>query len=87
MRDKGLGVTIALGVILFSLMWLAVRADLFGSSAPVVAGVAVVQGSAPTVDDDIDRGYLPGSVWVHEGTAVYIALSTGDGAADWNQID
>ena len=47
-----------------------------------------VSTAAPTVNDDIDRGFLAGAIWIDQtGLDAYIAISTADGAADWDQID
>ena len=85
MRDKGLGIAIALGMIVFVLMW----SQTNGFSSPSLGVMAVhVDDEAPTVNDDLDRGYGPGWFWIDQtGVAIYSAVSTGDGAADWNQID
>ena len=85
MRDKGLGIALAFGIIVFVLMWAQTNGF---ASQPVASSDVTVQAAAPTVHDDIDRGYLPGYVWVDQtAPAVYIAISTADGAADWNQVD
>ncbi len=85
MRDKGLGIAIAFGMIVFVLMW----AQTGGfQAAPVAVSNVHVADAAPTVNDDIDRGFLPGAVWVDQaGPGIYGILSSGDGAADWNQLD
>ncbi len=58
------------------------------SNAPVASSDTSVHQSSPTVDDDIDRGYLPGHTWINQsGGSAWIAISVSDGAADWNQID
>jgi hypothetical protein len=85
MRDKGLGIAIAIALSMFVLMWAQTNGF---SSQPVASSDVTVRTAAPTVDDDVDRGFMPGYVWVDQtGVAVYIAVSTADGAADWNQID
>ncbi len=85
MRDKGLGVAIAFGLIIFVLVWAQTNGF---ASQPVASTDVVVRQVPPTVDDDIDRGFLPGFVWVDQtNTNVYIAITTADGAANWNQID
>jgi len=58
------------------------------SNAPVASSNVTVQGAAPTVNDDVDRGFLPGHVWIDDtAPGVYIAVTTADGAADWNKVD
>jgi len=85
LNDKGLGIAIAIGIIFFSLMW--AQTNGFASS-PVASSDVTVQDSAPTIADDITRGYLPGYMWVDQvGPGVYVAVSTGAGAADWNKVD
>tara|TARA_B100000686_G_scaffold17271_1_gene16095 strand:- start:78 stop:335 length:258 start_codon:yes stop_codon:yes gene_type:complete len=85
MRDKGLGIAIAFGLVMFVLVWAQTNGF---ASQPVASSDVTVQGAAPTVNDDIDRGYLPGYVWIDQGgPGVYIAVSVADGAADWNKVD
>ena len=47
-----------------------------------------VSSSAPTVNDDIDRGFLPGAVWIDQSANIsYIAITTADGSANWDQTN
>lgn len=81
MKETGIAVAIVVFAIAFAVT------NGFNSS-PVASSDVHVGTSAPTVDDDVDRGFLPGHVWVDQsGPAVYIAVSVADGAADWNQVD
>lgn len=85
MRDKSVGIALAIMVIFFGLVWAQTNGF---SSQPVASSNVTVQGAAPTVNDDITRGYFPGYVWIDQsGPGAYIAISTGDGSADWNRID
>ena len=85
MRDKGLGIAIAFALIIFAFMWAQTNGF---ASQPVASTDITVRQTAPTVNDDIDRGFLPGHIWIDQtNTNTYIAIITTDGAANWNQID
>ncbi len=87
MSGKQSGGVLGLGVvlILFAVMW----AQTGGfSSSPVASSDVTTRDATPTVNDDIDRGFLPGYVWVDQsGPGIYGLVSGADGAADWNQLD
>ncbi len=72
-------------LILFAVMW----AQTGGfQAAPVAVSNVHVAETTPTADDDIDRGFLPGAVWVDQaGPGIYGVVSSANGAADWNQLD
>ena len=40
----------------------------------------------PTVDDDITKGYSPGSFWGYQNTRGFICVSNAEGAADWKEL-
>lgn len=53
--------------------------------APVLNNLSAT--AAPTVDDDVDVGYGPGSVWVDVSNGnVYICTDATDGAAVWIKV-
>ncbi len=81
------GGVVGIGVVLILFVVLWAQTGGF-KSQPVASSDVTVQTTNPTVNDDLDRGYLPGHVWVNQtSTSVWIAVSVADGAADWNQID
>ncbi len=85
MRDKSVGIALAVMMIFFGLIWAQTNGF---SSQPVASSDVTVQGAAPTVNDDITRGYFPGYVWIDQGgPGAYIAISTAAGSADWNKMD
>jgi len=46
-----------------------------------------VSSSDPTVDDDVDLGYIEGDIWLNTTTpAIYICADNSDGAADWQDL-
>lgn len=54
--------------------------------APVLTGV-VYATRAPTADDDVTLGFMPGRQWsTYDGTAIYVAKSTTEGGAVWTQL-
>ena len=82
---NGLAISIAIGALALAIV-LGLTNGF--SSAPVASSQVTVQGAAPTANDDIDRGFLPGHIWVDDsGPGVYIAVTTADGTADWNKVD
>lgn len=87
MRDKSTGITISFAIIalVFGLAFL-VNGVIGGQL--VASSDVVARQSAPTVNDDIDRGFLPGYTWVDQSASkTYIAISTSDGVAVWNQTN
>jgi hypothetical protein len=83
--SNGLSIVVGIGALAFAIV-LGLTNGF--SSAAVASSNVTVQGAAPTVNDDVDRGFLPGHVWVDDtGPGVYIAVTTADGAADWNKVD
>jgi hypothetical protein len=43
--------------------------------------------TAPTVNDDVDLNYVPGSIWVDvSGDVFYVCLDNSDGAAVWRRF-
>ena len=86
MKDKTTSLALAIGIIFFVLIYAVT--DGMKSSNMVASSQVHVSSSAPTVNDDIDRGFLAGAIWIDQtGLDAYIAISTADGAADWDQID
>lgn len=54
--------------------------------APVLTDV-VYASRAPTVDDDITQRFMPGKKWaLYDGSDLFTAISTADGAADWQSV-
>jgi len=52
---------------------------------PISFGKNNSTGSAPGVTNDIDEGYLPGSVWLNTSSGqLYICSDNSDGAAVWS---
>ena len=46
-----------------------------------------VEAGDPTVNDDVDLGYKSGDIWINSGDAgVFICISAGDGAANWDEL-
>lgn len=81
MRDVG----IAIGFIVFVVVF--VVSNGFKSNS-VASSDVTVRTADPTVDDDIDRGFLPGYQWVNQSNQkIYGVVSTGDGTADWDQLN
>ncbi len=86
MKDKTTGIALAFVLIIFILVFAIT--DGFKGATMVASSNVHVSTAAPTVNDDIDRGFLAGAIWIDQtGTDAYIAISTADGAADWDQID
>ncbi len=86
MRDKTTGIALALVLIIFILTFAIT--DGFRAANMVASSNVHVSTTAPTVNDDIDRGFLAGAVWVDQTAQIsYIAISTADGAANWDQIN
>ena len=43
--------------------------------------------SNPTVNDDLDAGFIKGSLWYNTSAeTLYISANDSDGAADWNTV-
>lgn len=85
MKDKGLGIAIAFAIIVFGLVWAQTNGF---ASQPVASSDVTTRDATPTVNDDIDRGFFPGYVWVDQaGPGIYGLVSGTDGAADWNRLD
>ena len=74
MRDAGIAVAFIVFVVMYAIT--------NGFSSPSLGVMAVhVDDEAPTVNDDIDRGYGPGWFWIDQtGVAIYSAVSTADGS-------
>ena len=86
MRDKTTGIALAFVLIIFILVFAVT--DGFKGANMVASSNVHVSTTAPTVNDDIDRGLLAGAVWVDQTAQIsYIAISTVDGAANWDQIN
>jgi hypothetical protein len=48
----------------------------------------VSAATAPAVTDDIDLGYVPGDLWLRVSTGkLYVCVSNGDGAANWQILN
>ncbi len=76
---------IGLVIIVLAIMWAQTNGF---ASQPVASSDVTVRDATPTVNDDIDRGFLPGYVWVDQtGPGIYGLVSGANGAADWNQLD
>ncbi|MBV1872527.1 MAG: DUF1566 domain-containing protein [Gammaproteobacteria bacterium] len=58
-----------------------------GATGPAGSGNVVIFNSAPTVNDDVNREYAVGSIWVdtNEGGA-YILIDDSPAAAEWKLI-
>ena len=77
---------LAFVLIIFILVF-AVTDGFKGATMVASSNVHVAQ-VAPTVNNDIDEGFLPGAVWIDQtNNNSYVAISTGDGAADWDQTN
>ncbi len=86
MRDKTTSLALAIGIIFFVLIYAVT--DGLKSSNMVASSQVHVSSSAPTVNDDIDRGFLPGAVWIDQSANIsYIAITTADGSANWDQTN
>lgn len=86
MKDKTTGIALSFVLIIFILVFAIT--DGFKGATMVASSNVHVSTAAPTVNDDIDRGFLAGAIWIDQtGLDAYIAISTADGAADWDQID
>lgn len=84
MRDKSLGIVVALGMIVLVVMY----AVTDGFSSPdqnlVASSDVTVRTTDPTVNDDIDLNILKGFVWINTTTGqAYINVDNTDGAAQW----
>lgn len=45
------------------------------------------EAADPDADNDVDEGYLPGSIWINTSTDyVWVCVDNTDGAAVWNQV-
>lgn len=87
MRDKGLGITLTLGIIGFVLMYAITNGFASPDQNLVASSDVTVRASAPTVNDDLDFNFQAGYIWIDAvGGAVYIAESVADGAAVWTDI-
>ena len=74
-------------VLIIRILTYATTSGFKGSTMVASSNVHVAQG-APTVNNDIDEGFLPGAVWIDQtNNNSYIAISTGDGASDWDQTN
>ena len=86
MKDKTTGIALAFVLIIFILVFAIT--DGFKGATMVASSNVHVSTTAPTVNDDIDRGFLPGAVWIDQtANNSYIAISTADGSADWDQTN
>ncbi len=57
------------------------------SDTPLIVALKNNATAPPTVDDDVDLGYLPISIWVDvTNDKAYICLDNTDGAAVWTEI-
>ena len=86
MKDKTTSLALAIGIIFFVLIYAVT--DGMKSSNMVASSQVHVSSSAPTVNDEYSRGFLPGAVWIDQtANNSYIAISTADGSADWDQTN
>ena len=81
MRESGMAVAFIAFVVVFSIT------NGFASQ-PIASTDVTVRTADPTVNDDIDRGFLPGYQWVNQSNQkIYGLISSGDGSADWDQLN
>lgn len=60
--------------------------DLIKQLGDIVPRIHTEAGD-PTVNDDVDLGYKAGDIWINTGDAgVFICISAGDGAANWDEL-
>ena len=87
MRDKGLGIAITFGFVIF-VVTLAVTNGFAAPTQELIASSdVVVRTTAPTVNDDLDFNFLKGQIWIDTvGGGVYILEDNADGSAVWTDI-